>query len=127
MTTRIMEKAVGKELVSGIAHGHLYIKDLQEKVGGYVELVSMPNDIKMWVNEDGQAMKKSLNFFVRANDETYETLIIRGDVVFTGVSEAGDIIGLTEEQEKWLRKRCRRNGLSENSKGLYKVYEITID
>lgn len=125
--TRIMTKEVGKALEGGIYHGNMNIIDIQEKVGGFTELVSLPNGIKCWIDEDGHPKKKSLNFFIQAHAEEFEMVAIVGDAVFTGIDEEGNIIDLTRKQEDFLRERFETNGQARNSKGIYQVYEITID
>ena len=83
------------------------LKTLQDAVGGgYVEAITLADDLVLWVNEDGKMKQMPFNqaatsIFVkhgRGSD------FIAGPVVFTGgTDENGDTLGISETQIQQIR------------------------
>ena len=74
---------------------------LQGAVGGYVEAVTLKDDLTMWVNEEGKLqglpVNESATVIFAAAFHVIDT--IRGDVVLTGgTDEFGDIVALKDKQ-----------------------------
>lgn len=72
---------------------------LRDAVGGYIECVSLANDLEMWVNEEGKLLGLPLNVIGTHCWETYygKTDWIAGDVIFTGgCDEDGETLGLPD-------------------------------
>jgi Domain of unknown function (DUF3846) len=74
---------------------------LKTAVGGWIECVSFPSGLTMWVNEEGklEGLKKNAKATALWQDNFGETDVVVGNVVFTGGADKdGNTIGLTEEQ-----------------------------
>ena len=76
---------------------------LQAGVGGYIEMVSLSEELTLWVNEEGKLVDLPHNFFgqflwdnfLPVHQEDY----IVGDIVLTGgADEEGNTLGLSEQQ-----------------------------
>lgn len=50
-------KANGEQSTVDLVHGKKQLKQLQDIVGGYIELVRLPGGDEMYVNEDGRSQK----------------------------------------------------------------------
>lgn len=73
------------------------LSKLQEIVGGYIQIVPLPLEIFMVVNEEGMFMNLPIN---RTMDDGS---VIYGNVFFCS-SDGDDFTGLNEEQIEWLQK-----------------------
>lgn len=74
---------------------------LQGAVGGYVETVSLKDDLTMWVNEEGKIHELEVNTHgtVIYAAALRSTDLIVGDIVLTGGTDAqGEVIGLKDKQ-----------------------------
>ncbi|CAB4129738.1 Protein of unknown function DUF3846 [uncultured Caudovirales phage] len=74
---------------------------LSGAVGGYIERVTMRNEVDMWVNEEGKLNGLPQNPIATAiwQDSYGNTDVIVGDVIFTCDSDTeGNILGLSEAQ-----------------------------
>lgn len=72
---------------------------LSGAVGGYIECVSVKDDLDMWVNEEGKLIGLPLNpIGTRVWREVYgPTDVIAGDIIFTGgVDDEGETLGLSD-------------------------------
>jgi len=57
------------------------VKEAQELVGGYVELIELPDGTQMLVDEDGQLKRKTMNHDASMIGLTVGQPFIVGDVV----------------------------------------------
>jgi hypothetical protein len=78
------------------------LKTLQDAVGGgYVEAITLADDLVLWVNEDGKSKQMPFNqaatsIFIKHRGGSD---FIVGPVVFTGgTDEDGDTLGISEGQ-----------------------------
>jgi len=74
---------------------------LSGAVGGWIECVSMRNELDMWVNEEGKLTGLPQNPIATAiwADSYGTTDVILGDVVFTcGTDNEGNTLGLGQNQ-----------------------------
>ena len=78
------------------------LTQLQSLVGGYIQAVTLPNGVTMWLNEEGKLHGLEHNssaqrLFDRSFGAGYD-LIVGDAVLMGGADEEGDTLGLTEEQ-----------------------------
>lgn len=74
---------------------------LQEAVGGWIEGISLAENVMIWCNEDGHQSKMLRNSFAEMIWDAYldRKNPIVGTVVLTGgVDEKGDLFSLTHKQ-----------------------------
>lgn len=86
---RIIIKAPG-EKPETVEYEQLQLKDMQEIVGGYIEVVNIGNNVVMVLNEEGKLEGLKPNIGIRGD-------VIVGTIFFCGTDEE-DMIGLTDEQ-----------------------------
>lgn len=67
------------------------LEAMQEVVGGYIELVAMPNKLDFYVNEDGIMQELPFNTHIRG-------LPVVGTVFAASRNSSGDTIGLNQSQ-----------------------------
>lgn len=67
------------------------LESMQEVVGGYIELVAMPNNLDFYVNEEGLAEGLPFNTHIRG-------VPVVGTVFAASRNSSGDTIGLTKSQ-----------------------------
>ena len=96
--------AGAKEVVE-LEYGNV-LKDLQEAVGGYIELISLHHFVAdLWVNEDGRMHHLAPNPLATklwASEAPHAEMLL-GDVIVTGPSDdSGETLGLTDEQVAFL-------------------------
>lgn len=92
MKMKIVVKNVNeKPEIKDIYAGPKSLKNLQDLVGGYIELVHLPENIIMVCNEEGKMMNLPVNFVLRGDR-------IAGNVIFLSSDNDGEFIGLTEVQ-----------------------------
>lgn len=72
------------------------LESLQNRVGGYIEIVSVFRDIVMICNEEGKLKRMVPNFF-------YGFDVIVGPVVFAGV-ERDKLVSLKPEQIEMVKE-----------------------
>jgi Domain of unknown function (DUF3846) len=105
-------------------------EDMKLIVGGWLEMVRLPQGIVMWVNEDGRHLDLPLNLFTLKEEGTDVTLIneIYGDVLFTGLDENGETIGLNPVQMNWLWERFSQGGhcIHPNVEKPYRLGLLTV-
>lgn len=73
---------------------------LRDAVGGYIECVSINNEMDIWLNEEGKLNGLDLNIIATAFYQMrYKTSdFIVGNVIITGgADEEGDTLGLSDE------------------------------
>lgn len=82
----------------------------QSEVGGLIQAVHLPGpNIDLWVHEEGKLGGFDVNewataaaFWGKAGLSPFDN--IHGPVVATGIDQStGETLGLTDEQERWLR------------------------
>jgi hypothetical protein len=120
----VMIKNVGAEpRTAEIVHN---LAEMQEIVGGYIERIALPNNIDLWVNEEGGLEENpKLNLVVvRYGDIIYK---IVGNVFFAGHDGKGETISLTPNQIKWLETNLAAMVVMGDGKGdRWKLYELPI-
>lgn len=100
---------------------------MQELVGGHIELVRLPREIDMWVNEEGLLEENpQLNCRLIAFDKVVGE--IYGDVFFAGHDDEGETVGLTVYQKAWLKEHMQTIGIMVDTvySKMYEVSGITV-
>lgn len=102
---RIMIKEVGKtpEIKE---YESLTLEDMQNIVGGYIEHITVTDDVDMWINDEGKLLGLPTNLFLAYNGKVYDS--IQGDVFFSSHDDEGGTVGLSEENEKVVWKMYER-------------------
>lgn len=80
---------------------HSSLSELQELVGGYIEIVKLGEDIAIICNEEGKLKGLEANFYVEAIDD-----IIVGPAVFCRI-EGEELASIGSNDSKWI---CHRLG-----------------
>lgn len=119
----IMIKKVGQEAVLVKDWEHSY-ENMKKIVGGYIECVSLPHGIDMWLNEEGLLEQLPLNLQTSMNGQVVHVIV--GDVFFAGHDGEGETIGLTSGQQKFIRERLTSDKLLISGHGMYKVHEFKL-
>jgi len=88
---------------------------LSEKVGGYIEAVSIGEDITMYLHEEGKIMGLPRNERATRLAKKYGRIslmdYIVGNVVMVGgVDEEGYDTGLSQTSKGWLELEVKRRG-----------------
>ena len=78
------------------------LDDMQNLVGGYVERLSLPHNILLWVNEEAALTKLELNLMLIWDDHPRFHQPIFGPVFLTSVDNHGEMTSLTDKQKQWL-------------------------
>lgn len=95
----LKEKEIGTEL-----------EDLQEIVGGYIEIPFLGdkfrnNGIDVIINEEGKLIEGLKAEIAIVNEKQGTILdIVYGNCIFASHDEAGETIGLTEKQIKFVKE-----------------------
>lgn len=79
------------------------LENMQAKVGGWLDVVRLPENIDMWVNDEGLINGMPLNLITYVENEQVHQIC--GDVLFTSHDEDANTIGLTERQIMWISNR----------------------
>lgn len=81
------------------------LRTLQAGVGGTVDVVRVGNGLDMWLHDEGVFVHEVNKFATTIAWELLGggTQAFYGPVVFTGVDDEGDTIGLSRHDEKYLR------------------------
>lgn len=121
----VMIKNVGAEpRTAEIVHN---LAEMQEIVGGYIECVALPNNIDMWINEEGMLEENPKLNLVVVNHKGDIHYKIVGDVFFAGHNKKGETISLTPEQISWLETNLAGVVVMGDGKGdRWKLYELAI-
>ena len=102
----IISKEVGKESKEeSFVHS---LENMQKKVGGSLDAVSLPEKITMWVHDEGLLLDYSLNLIIISGVE--EVAHIVGNVFFTSIDETGETVGLEQNQLDWLENNIQLLG-----------------
>ena len=67
------------------------LEAMQEVVGGYIELVALPNKLDFYVNEEGLIQGLPFNTHIRGNP-------VVGTIFAASRNSSGDTIGLNKSQ-----------------------------
>lgn len=83
---------------------------LSTSVGGLIDLVSLPNDIDVFVNDEGILLNMPLSLIIKVDEKTRGTvsnkdIALHGNCVLVGTTDDGDSIPLNENQIHWLNQR----------------------
>lgn len=88
------------------------LKSLQKEVDGFIEIPHISeelykNNIDIIINEEGKldGLDPSIAVIDKETNETLDLLV--GNVLFTGFTEEGETIGLTDEQISIIRNTLR--------------------
>ena len=75
----------------------------------YIQLVRLPYDIDLWVNEEGLLMDLDLNFrtFIKGGNFAREVQAIHRDVYFASFDMDGNTTSLSELQIKVIKHMFR--------------------
>jgi hypothetical protein len=102
-TIQIITKRVGLPIqFETIEHT---LENMQKIVGGSLDSVWLPENIIMWVDDEGLLKESPLNLITYVDGK--EVHYIAGDVFFAGIDNEGETISLTEEQMVWIANRFR--------------------
>lgn len=115
---RAIRKRVGENLEFFELENELTA--LQEVVGGYLEVVRLPNDIVLWCNEEGLLQGLPQNLILMGD----KNVPIVGDVLFTSTNIRGDTTGLNELQMVWIINRTKIIGKGEYDGVEYFLYGL---
>lgn len=105
--TAVIIRANGSIEQTTLTAGDTY-KTLSDAVGGYIECVTIENEIDMWVNEEGKLIDLPYNatatgFFWTSYG--FMSDVIMGDVILTGSNvDDGETVGLNDGQIAWLNQ-----------------------
>lgn len=102
----ILVKRVGEAPeVMEIEHS---LVNMQKIVGGYLEVVGLPNGIDMWLNEEGLLVGMKDNLAVVMNGRITHQIV--GNVFFAAHDKEGNTIGLNEYQMMWIKTKLIPTG-----------------
>jgi len=119
---RYMLKNIGEEMK--MVEGDLPLEAMQKIVGGYLDVVRLPMDIDMWVNDEGLLDHLPLNIVLNWYDEKNVQPIV-GNVFFAGHDENGNTVSLNDSQVVWLIHNLNPHGRHINNMDVL-VYKISI-
>lgn len=77
-------------------------KAMQAVVGGLFDCVRLPNNIDMWVNDEGLILDLPLNLRMYYQGELYN--MICGNAFFASTNDEGDTVALNDEQIEFIQK-----------------------
>ncbi len=83
---------------------------LQAKVGGWVQMVDLNDNLTLWCNEEGKLEGLPLNRYATELWESVygKTDIIVGDIVLTGgADDEGETLGLSDSKIEAIRNLFR--------------------
>ena len=77
---------------------------IRNSVGGYIEALRLSETCTLWINEEGKLNDLEPNFFLtdRAGNKVD---VVVGNVIFTGIDEEGDTVGLSQEDIELIQER----------------------
>jgi hypothetical protein len=104
---RYVLKNVGEGLKA--EEGDLPLEAMQKIVGGYLDVVALPNDIDMWVNDEGLLDGLPLNLCITRTH--FDDQPIVGNVFFTSHDPHGQTVSLNIDQIEWLKENLTVRGL----------------
>lgn len=79
-------------------------ENMNKAVGGWLEAVRVSETVVLWINEEGQINDLPVNFFLLDSSENPVNRI-HGNVIFTGLDEAGNTVGLKPEDIELIERR----------------------
>ncbi|MFA2595250.1 DUF3846 domain-containing protein [Bacillus cereus] len=79
-------------------------ENMNKAVGGWLEAVRVSETVVLWINEEGQINDLPVNFFLLDSSENPINRI-HGNVIFTGLDEAGSTVGLKPEDIELIERR----------------------
>lgn len=104
----IVVKEVGKELK--FEETEITLEKMQKLVGGYIECFRLPNNIDMWLNEEGILEQLKLNVLILNKETGQEEHHILGNIFFASHDDEGNTIGLTNKQIDWISENIKLIG-----------------
>ncbi|WP_282155739.1 DUF3846 domain-containing protein [Cytobacillus gottheilii] len=88
---------------------------LQRLVGGSIDCISLPHNIDLWLNDEGNDfMKANLMLMWRSAPEHHQYIF--GPVVLAGVNNNGQTISLNNYQRKWIANHLKIGKLTNGTK-----------
>lgn len=85
------------------------LEDMQSIVGGYIDRVSLPLGIDLWVNDEGAINGEELNLIILWGKDSNEHQHIFGSVFLASHDENnGETISLSNDQLHWFTKYLKQ-------------------
>lgn len=110
---KVLAKKVGEELKL-VEFEHSY-DNMCKIVEGRLEVVGLPKNIDMWLNEEGLLEQKSANVITFLKGQQVHQIV--GNIFFAGHDDEGETISLTEEQMEWLKEFTVKCGIAKYHDG----------
>jgi len=79
-------------------------ENMKNAVNGWLEAVRISETAVLWINEEGMINDLPVNFFLLDESEVPVSRI-HGNVIFTGLDEAGNTVGLKPEDIELIERR----------------------
>ena len=88
------------------------LKFLQEQVEGYIEVFRLPNEIDVWLNEEGKLEELEPNVALVSHGQVFDFLV--GNLVFASSDNDGNTIPLNEDQLFYIQNHLLSMGVVRN-------------
>lgn len=109
-----------------VMESHFELRELQEIVGGYIEIPYIPSlekqGIAMIINEEGKLRGMKDNFCLVKDNKIVDVIV--GTVIFTAFNSEGDSIGLSDEQIAYMKEVFNPDMRVMSNLGLYEYMEV---
>lgn len=93
------------------------LSEMQEIVGGYVDVIRLPGKIDCWVNDSGLIDGLPINFYL-TNKKGKIMQPVAGDVIFASYDEEGETNSLSLTQTAYILNNLRQ-GTDETGEVVY--------
>jgi hypothetical protein len=101
------------------------LTEMQKLIGGYVQSVFLPENIVMWVDEEGLMKELPLNIITYVEGKQVHEIV--GNVLFTGIDRTnGETASLTTDQKMWLATRLKFIATATNDNQEYSVFGLIV-
>lgn len=77
---------------------------MNEIIGGFIDKITLPNHIDIWVNDEGTGTEE-LNLFILWSKDEQQPIF--GTAIFAGYDSDGTTISLSNHQYKWLANHLK--------------------
>lgn len=82
------------------------LQDMYKLIGcNLVELIKLPNNIDIWIDEEGTFISNNPIIQYKIEDDHVITLV--GKALFLSTNEDGDTIPLSKDQLYWIHKNVK--------------------